>query len=256
MSNNLRNEKELREKLIQGKKDFMMPDVKMHFYTEPPVFEYGDMQYLYGVDGKKYTDFFAGVSAMICGHSNPYIIDRTAEQLKKLQHKTIVYLDENIVNLAEKLASILPGNLDKTFFTCSGSEANDAAFIIARRHTGKPKFINLENALHGRTQLTMAATTIPMWKCDPFEPDVFYTAKGFWREGVDIETSARESIESIKEILENHDDIAAFIAEPLQGNGGILTPPLWYFKEVKALLEQHGVLMIIDERKYNKCQYK
>ncbi len=244
---NIREEKPLRESLLQGKRDTLMPNVKMHFYNEPPVFEYGDMQYLYGVDGKKYTDFFAGVSAMICGHSNPFIIEKTTEQLKKLQHKTIIYLDENIVKLAEKIAEIAPGNLDKTFFSCSGSESNDTALVIARRHTGKPKFINLENALHGRTQLSMAATTIPMWKSDPFAPDIFYTAKGFWRAGVDLETSARESIESIKEILENHNDIAALICEPIQGNGGVLTPPLWYFKEMKALLEQHGVLMIVDE---------
>ncbi len=244
---NLRNEKEVREQLIQGKKNYMIPDVKMHFYTEPPVFASGKMQYLYGVDGKKYTDFFAGVSVMICGHSNDFILDRTIEQLKKLQHTTIIYLEENIVKLAEKLASILPGNLDKTFFTCSGSESNEGAFTLARRYTNKPKFINLENALHGRTHLTMCATTIPMWKSDPFESDMFYTAKGFWRADCDLETSARESVESIKAILEAHDDIAAFIVEPLQGNGGILTPPLWYYKEVKALLEQHKVLMIVDE---------
>ncbi len=241
------DEKKLREDLLQGKKDYMFPDVKMYFYKEPPIFSYGKMQYLYGVDDKKYVDFFAGVSVMICGHSNEFILERTIEQLKKLQHKTIIYLDENIVNLAKKLAEILPGEINKTFFTCSGSEANDGAFIMARRYTNKEKFINLENALHGRTHLTMSATTIPMWKMDPYEADVFYTAKGFWQAGVDLETSAKASVESIKNILENHNDIAAFIVEPLQGNGGILTPPLWYYKEVKSLLEKHGVLMIVDE---------
>ncbi|MFV0520668.1 MAG: aspartate aminotransferase family protein [Lachnospirales bacterium] len=240
-------EKDLRDELLQGKKDYMFPDVKMYFYNEPPIFSYGKMQYLYGVDGKKYTDFFAGVSVMICGHSNEFILERTIEQLKKLQHKTIIYLDENIVKLAKKLAEVLPGNINKTFFTCSGSEANEGAFLLARRYTNKEKFINIENALHGRTYLTMAATTIPMWKMDPYEPDIFYTAKGFWQEGVDLETSAKASVESIKNILESHNDIAAFIVEPLQGNGGILTPPLWYYKEVKSLLEKHNVLMIVDE---------
>ncbi len=242
-----RNEKEIREQILKEKKEYIIPDVKMYFYNEPPVFEYGDMQYLYGVDGKKYTDFFAGVSVMVCGHSNKYILDKTIEQMKKIQHKTIIYLDENIVALAKKLAEILPGNLNKTFFTCSGSEANEGAFNLARRYTNKPKFINVENALHGRTFLTMCATTIPMWKSDPFPSDLFYTAKGFWREGCDLETSARESVEDIKRILEENDDIAGFIIEPLQGNGGILTPPSWYYKEVKKLLEQHGVLMIVDE---------
>lgn len=240
-------EKQLQEQLLKDKKEYMIPDVKMYFYQDPPVFSHGKMQYLYGHNGKKYTDFFAGVSVMICGHSNDFILDRTIEQLKKLQHTTIIYLEENIVNLSKKLAEIFPGNINKTFFTSSGSEANEGALMLARRYTNKEKFINLENALHGRTLLTMCATTIPMWKSEPYPIDVFYTAKGFWQPDKDIETAARESVEDIKRILETNNDIAAFIVEPLQGNGGILTPPLWYYKEIKALLEEHRVLMIVDE---------
>lgn len=242
-----KNEKQLQQQLLQDKKDYMIPDVKMYFYQDPPVFSHGKMQYLYGNDGTKYTDFFAGVSVMICGHSNDYILDRTIAQLKKLQHTTIIYLEENIVNLAKKLADIMPGDIDKTFFTSSGSEANEGALMLSRLYTKKEKFINLENALHGRTFLTMCATTIPMWKSEPFPTDVFYTAKGFWQPDTDLETSAKASLEDIKNILETHDDIAAFIVEPLQGNGGILTPPIWYYKEIKKLLEKHNVLMIVDE---------
>ncbi len=233
--------------IIDKKKKYMFPNLKMHFYDDPPVFVRGDMQYLFDGDGKKYTDFFAGVSVMICGHSNKEILTKTIEQLKRLQHTTIIYLDENIVRLAEKLANIMPGDIDKTFFCASGSEANEGAFLLSKIYTKKSKFITLENALHGKTYLTLGATTIKMWDIDPHPTDLFYVAKGFYNPNETLEESAKQSIESVREILKNNDDIASMIVEPIQGNGGILTPPIWYFKKLKKVLEEYDVLLIADE---------
>ncbi|MBQ1786437.1 MAG: aminotransferase class III-fold pyridoxal phosphate-dependent enzyme, partial [Turicibacter sp.] len=103
--------------------------------------------------------------------------------------------------------------------------------------------------LHGRTYLTMSATAIPMWRADSELSRCVHFAKNVWNEGLDLETAAKESIENIKQIINERgaNNIAALIAEPIQGNGGIITPPLWYFKELKQLLEQHQILLIIDE---------
>ena len=209
------------------------------------------MFFLYSIhdQGKEYLDFFAGVSVMNCGHCNPEILEKTIQQMQTLQHTTIIYLTEEMVQLAEKLASVLPGDLRRSFFCCTGSEANEGAMLLARLYTGKNEFIALENGLHGRTYLTMSATGIPMWRADPDLSPKVHFAKTVWDSNTDLEQAAKASIESIKEIIQargaNH--IAALIAEPIQGNGGIITPPAWYFKELKQLLEDNRILLIIDE---------
>ena len=209
------------------------------------------MFFLYSIhdQGKEYLDFFAGVSVMNCGHCNLEILEKTIQQMQTLQHTTIIYLTEEMVQLAEKLASVLPGDLRRSFFCCTGSEANEGAMLLARLYTGKNEFIALENGLHGRTYLTMSATGIPMWRADlDLSPKVHF-AKTVWDSNTDLEQAAKASIESIKEIIQtrgaNH--MAALIVEPIQGNGGIITPPAWYFKELKQLLEDNRILLIIDE---------
>jgi 4-aminobutyrate aminotransferase-like enzyme len=213
------------------RKEYLMPCLG-YFYNEPPLFVRGEMQYLYDEAGKKYLDFFAGVSVMNCGHSNPFIIDRVTEQLRKLQHLTNIYLTEPVVLLAEKLAGVLPGDLHNSFFCMSGSEANEGALLLARIATGKKKFISLRESLHGRTNLTMAATNIPMWRADPFLPNDFYFAG---------------NVDEIAAILSQNDDIAAFICEPIQGNAGIRPLPDDFFARLLPLLKARGVLLIADE---------
>ena len=209
------------------------------------------MFFLYSIhdQGKEYLDFFAGVSVMNCGHCNLEILEKTIQQMQTLQHTTIIYLTEEMVQLAEKLASVLPGDLRRLFFCCTGSEANEGAMLLARLYTGKNEFIALENGLHGRTYLTMSATGIPMWRADPDLSPKVHFAKTVWDSNTDLEQAAKASIESIKEIIQtrgaNH--MAALIVEPIQGNGGIITPPAWYFKELKQLLEDNRILLIIDE---------
>lgn len=224
------------EEVLQLRRDYLMPCLG-YFYQEPPVFVRGEMQYLYDNNGKKYLDFFAGVSVMNCGHSNPEIIDKVAAQLKTLQHVTNVYLTEPIVELAKRLSEVLPGDLHNSFFCMSGSEANEGAMLLARIYTGKKKFISLKNSLHGRTNLTMAATNIPMWRADPFLPEDFYV----------ISNNPEETLSDLEKVLKKDSDIAAFICEPIQGNGGIITPPDSHFKRISELLRKYGVLFICDE---------
>ncbi len=233
--------------IIEKKKAFFYPNA-MHFYKNPPHIVKGEMQYLFDHNGKRYVDFFAGVTVLNCGHSNPEIQKSIEAQLYKLQHTSIIYLTQPMVNLAEKLAHVLPGDIKNTFFCNSGTEANEGALLLARMHTQKKGFIAFEGGLHGRSYLTMSVTGIPMWRIDPFlDPDVYF-AKGFVQEGMSLEASAKASLESIDTILNAHGNtIAACIVEPIQGNGGMNTPPLDFFEKLKARLEAHGVLLIVDE---------
>ncbi|MDF2802248.1 MAG: aminotransferase class [Anaerocolumna sp.] len=224
------------EEILDLRKEYLMPCLG-YFYKEPPVFVKGEMQYLYDDKGKKYLDFFAGVSVMNCGHSNPYILEKVIKQLSNLQHVTQVYLTSPIVELAKKLSEVLPGELSNSFFCMSGSEANEGAMLLARIYTGKRKFIALHNSLHGRTYLTMSATNIPMWRADPYLTEDIYF----------ISQSPESILEELEQILKQDNDIAGFICEPIQGNGGIITPPDWYFKEITKLLKKYGVLFICDE---------
>ncbi len=223
------------DEILQMRRDYLMPCLG-YFYKEPPVFVKGEMQYLYDEAGKKYLDFFAGVSVMNCGHSNPEILDKVIKQLQTLQHVTNVYLTRPVVELARRLSEVLPGELHNSFFCMSGSEANEGAMLLARLYTGRRKFIALENSLHGRTHLTMAATYIPMWRADPFLEEFYF-----------VSNQPEKTLSEIEAILKQDNDIAAFICEPIQGNGGIITPPDGYFKEINALLKRYGVLMICDE---------
>lgn len=102
--------------IISKKKEYLYPCAH-HFYKKPPQFVRGEMQYLYDQEGKQYLDFFAGVSVINCGHCNPIILEATIQQLKQLQHTTTIYLSQPMVELGEKLASILPGNLKHSFFS-------------------------------------------------------------------------------------------------------------------------------------------
>ncbi|MEK3761861.1 aspartate aminotransferase family protein [Paenibacillus sp. FSL P4-0338] len=236
-----------REAVAAKRKQYFYP-CTAHFYRDAPQLVRGSMQYVYDEKGKEYTDFFAGVSVVACGHCNPAITSRTIAQLQQLQHTSPIYLTQPNVDLAERLEEVLPGTLRRTFFVNSGSEANEGALLLARMHTGRKGFIALEAGLHGRTNLTMSVTGLQMWRTDAYlDEDVAFIKRPYHPE-LTLEEAAAQSIQNLKEVLAAQGDtIAAMIVEPIQGNGGIVMPALSYFREVKALLEQYGVLLIDDE---------
>lgn len=236
-----------RQAVIAGRKQYFYPCTQ-HFYNDPPQLVRGEMQFVYDEHGKRYTDFFAGVSVVACGHCNPAITERTVAQLLQLQHTTTIYLTQPAIDLAEKLAERMPGELRRTFFVNSGSEANEGALLLARMHTGRKGFIALESGLHGRTNLTMSVTGLAMWRTDRFlDEDVFFIPRPH-EPGMSLEEAANLSLAALERVLAtNGKDIAAMIVEPIQGNGGMIMPAPFYFREVKKLLDAHGVLLIADE---------
>lgn len=238
--------------VIAKKNEYFVPCIN-HFYKNPPQFVKGEMQYLFDSEGKKYLDFYAGVSVMNCGHSNPAIINPVIDQIQDLQHVCNIYLTENGVNLAEKLAEVTPGDLKRTFFVNSGTEANEGALLMAQLYTEAHEFIALDLGLHGRTQLTMSLTGIGMWRTTDTPNGGIHFARNpyFYRDGQGQTQEAFEDecVADVARLIRRRTSgkIAAMIVESIQGNAGIVTPTPHYFKKLKALLEAHNILLIVDE---------
>ncbi len=127
--------------------------------------ERGEMQYVWDTDGKRYLDFFGGIVTVGVGHCNPRITTPQKAQIDKLGHTSTLYPHQTMVELAEKIAQITPGRLEKSFFTSSGSEANETAIDSARQHTGNLEIIALRHSYSGRSQpLTRSLTGIAAWR--------------------------------------------------------------------------------------------
>lgn len=240
------------EAILEKKKKYIMPCLA-HFYREPRQFVKGEMQYLFDSEGRKYLDCFAGVSVINCGHCNPEINAEVVKQVQSLQHVCNTYLTENFVNLAEKLAEVTPGDLQKTFFCSTGTEANEGALLLASIYTGKDEFIALRNGLHGRTKLTMSLTGIQMWRTDPhpcggihFAPNAYCYRCPLGKKFPECDYACADAVDDLIRTATSGQP-AALIAEPIQGNAGIVTPPKGYFKRLKEILASHNALLIIDE---------
>lgn len=236
------------EDILMKRQQYFFPATS-NFYKEPPQIVGGSMQYLFDQENKKYVDFFAGVSVLNCGHSNPEILKDTIEQLNKVQHTCTLYLTQPIVDLAEKLAGLFLGDIKRTFFCVTGSEANEGAMALARLYTKKPGYIALKGGLHGRTHLTLSVTGIPMWRLDNnlVKDNIYFIDRPYSAEK-SYEEAMEESLKQLEDVLQKHgQDISAMIMEPIQGNGGIIVYPKDYVKKVKALLEKYNVLLIVDE---------
>ena len=238
--------------VLDKKKKFIMPCLG-HFYSDPPEFVRGQMQYLFDAAGKKYLDLYAGVSVINCGHCNPAITEKIIAQIQRLQHVCNIYLTENFVNLAEKLAAVTPGALQKSFFCSTGTEANEGALLLATIYTGSSEFIALQNGLHGRTKLTMSLTGIGMWRTDPnpvggihFAPNPYCYRCPLGKKFPECDLECANKIETVIQTSTSGKP-AALIAEPIQGNAGIVVPPKNYFKRVREILEKYGALLIDDE---------
>ncbi len=238
--------------VLEKRKRYIMPCLG-HFYQKPPQFVRGSMQYLYDHTGRKYLDCFSGVSVMNCGHCNPEIVEAIQEQAGVLQHVCNIYLTENCVNLAEQLARVTPGDLQKSFFCSTGTEANEGALLLAAIYTGRSEYLALRGGLHGRTKLAMSLTGIGMWRTDPdpvggihFLPNPYCYRCPLGKHHPECNLACADMAEDIIATATSGRP-AALIAEPIQGNAGIVTPPPGYFKRLQKILHAHGALLIIDE---------
>jgi 4-aminobutyrate aminotransferase/4-aminobutyrate aminotransferase/(S)-3-amino-2-methylpropionate transaminase len=222
------------DELLRLKREYLLPCV-YHFYKDPPQIVAGRGCRLIDHAGHEYIDCYSGVTVMSAGHCNPEIIEPAIEQIRTLQHTTSIYLTEPVLRLAEKLAQVTPGDLKRSFFCASGSEAVEGALLLAPLHTRRPEVVAFTNGLHGRTRFAMNATGLDMWRTDPFPlTDVHHVPFG--------------DADALGALLSSRaDQIAAVIGEPVQGNGGINVPDRNFWPQVRRLCDKHGALLILDE---------
>ena len=237
--------------ILSKKKKFLIPCV-YHFYKRPMLLKRGKGAYVTDENGKRYLDAYSGVGVVNCGHCHPRIVRAAVRQLKSLQHTTTIYLTEPMPDLAQKLARFIGNGLSRSFFCASGSEANEGAMRLAKLHTGRTHFIAHSEALHGRTYLTTAATGLQFWRTDPDAANNvhFIPSPVCGRCPYGLKRSScglRCADDVAKVIRKNPGRVAAMIAEPMHGNGGIHPAPRGYFKKVSGILKKNKALLILDE---------
>lgn len=224
------------------------------YYDEPLVVDHAKDHYVYDTDGKEFLDFFGGILTVSVGHCNEKVTNAVIEQAGKLQHMSTLYANEPQVRLAEKLAQITPGRLEKSFFTNSGTEANETAVLLAQIHTKCQDIITLRHSYSGRSYLALSLSAQSSWRLTPnVVPGVHHIANaycyrcpfGLTYPSCDIKC-AKDAEEAIQ-TMTSQGRVAAFLAEPIQGVGGFITPPKEYFKEIVGIIKKYGGLFICDE---------
>lgn len=241
-----------RDEIVAKHKEYMLPSIGQ-LYSDPLPFVKGEGFYLTDADGKQYLDFFGGIVTVSVGHCDPEITERTVAQMRTLQHTSTLFPIEVQAKLAEKMAQITPGKLKKSFFTNSGSEANEKAIQLAQAHTGRRTIVSLRHAYSGGTAGAATVTAHHNWRIG--EPNAFPVAHAknpyCYRcpFGKTPGSCSLECVKDLEETIQSTTDgqIAAFMAEPIQGVGGFIVPPKEYFKEAVAVAKKYGGLFIADE---------
>ncbi len=243
-----------REELLALRREYINPGV-LAYYKDPIAIVEGHMQYLWDETGKQYLDAFAGIVTVSVGHCHPKITERIREQVGKLVHTTTIYLHPNVVQFAEALAKKMPqgADLKQTYFTNSGSEANELALMMARMHTGRHDVISLRNCYHGGSSQTIGLTAVGTWKYPlPSPPNIKNATPGYCYRcpyGLEYPSCEVKCATDIEDMIryETSGEIAAFIAEPIQGVGGTVVPPPEYYGIVYDIVRKYGGLCIADE---------
>ena len=242
-----------KQEILLAQKEFLFPAV-FHYFKEPLVVSHAKDQYVWDVDGNQYLDFFGGIVTVSVGHCNDQVNKKVHAQIDKLEHVSTVFANEPQVALAQKLASITPNQaLRKSFFTNSGTEANETAILTARCYTGSTEIVALRYAYHGRSSLAMGLTAQSGWKLGPVtQAGIVHAVNAYCYRcpyGLSYPSCGVKCAQDVEEVIRTTTSgrIAGFIAEPIQGVGGFITPPKEYFPIVADIVKKYGGLFISDE---------
>lgn len=241
-----------RDEVIALRKQYVSPGV-ITYYREPLMVVEGHMQYVWDETGKRYLDAFAGIVTVSVGHCHPKVVEKVRAQTGELQHTTTIYLHPALPQFAEALAAKMPEGLSRSYFTNSGSEANEIAILSAREHTGNTDVIALRNCYHGGTATTMGLTAHGTWKFKANQaPGIHHTHAGYCYRcpyGLEYPSCDLKCARDIEEVVkyQTPGEVACFIGEPIQGVGGAVTPPKEYFQIVYDIVRRYGGICIADE---------
>ena len=238
--------------IIREYKEHVWPAASTYYET-PLVIERGEGMHVWDDKGNRYLDCFGGVLTVSVGHANPAVNRAIREQIDKVSHTSALYINKPAAELAGKVAEIAPGKLNTSFFTNSGTEADETAMLLARLYTGRQEIIALRHAYHGRSMLAMSATGHSTWRHGGTHVAGIKHAIApycyrcpFGESYPDCGIKCAQDVEDV--ILTTTDGkIAAFIAEPILGVGGFIVPPKEYFAEVQKITKRYGGIFICDE---------
>jgi len=222
------------------------------------VVERGKGSYLWSVDGRRYLDFAMGIATVNTGHGHPRVLQAAMEQMQRVVHPsaTMVHYEANI-RLAERLGAIMPGPIDQTFFTNSGAEAVEAAVKMARYVTGRRIVVGFQGGFHGRTMGALSLTSSKVHYREGYEgfvPSIYlmpfpYATRcqlGHDCRGGCVGACATYLERQFEQVIDPY-QVAAFVVEPVQGEGGYIVPPAWFLGRLRALCDQYGILLLADE---------
>jgi len=231
---------------------FVHPSV-FHLYAEPLMLVEGHMQWLFDERGTRYLDMLAGIVTVSCGHCHPKVTERVRRQMETLQHATTIYLHPNMPLLARRIADRLPDGLDVTYFVNTGSEANELAVNMARCFTGNTDIIALRNAYHGMASTSADLTALRSWRRDiPLGHRILHTLNPDpFRSPFDGSPGeiAEKSVDELRDLIRHSTNghVAGFVAEPIQGVGGVTAGHPSYYQMAYEVVREHGGVCIADE---------
>ncbi len=232
----------------------VLPEWQALYYEHPIAIVSGQGCEVADAEGNRYLDLFGGILTTMVGHAVPEVVDAVRAQAGRVAHTSTLYLSEQLVRLAERIAALSAIPDARVFFTTSGTEANDAALLLATSYRRSNQVLALRNSYHGRSFTTMAVTGNRSWSASSLSG----LAVGFVHGGYRLRSPFRAlpdaaytaaCVQDLRDVIDmtTAGDVACLIAEPIQGVGGFATPPDGFFGEMKKVLDEHGILFVSDE---------
>ena len=235
-----------------------LPSFLSPYYADPIAIDHGSGSYVWDLDGNRYLDFFGGVLTTMIGHDHPAVTAAVQEQAAKVMHTSTLYLSEPMIEFAEAVAEASGIPDARVYFTPSGSEANDAALLLATSYRKSNQILAIRNSYHGRVFSTQAITSHSSWRSTAVSGLQVSFVHGPYRlrspfRDLDDDAFSDACVDDLVQILDmtsaggSDGGVAAMIAEPIQGVGGFATPPDGLFGRMGKELSNRGILFISDE---------
>ena len=232
----------------------VLPSWMALYYKDPISLVDGSGRHVIDAEGNRYLDFFGGILTTMTGYNVPRVVEAIQAQAAKMLHTSTLYLIESQIELAERIAELSGIPNAKVFFTNSGTEANDAALMMATQYRKSNQILAMRNSYHGKSHSTVAITGNASWSATTLSPfQVTYVHGGYKLRSPFGHLPDTEFIQACVDDLRDllmiatAGDVAALIVEPIQGVGGFVVPPDGFFGAIKDVLDEHGILFISDE---------
>jgi 4-aminobutyrate aminotransferase len=230
------------------------PSWLISYHDEPIAIDRGEGRHVWDVEGNRYLDFFGGILTTMVGHSVPEITEAIRDQAGKMLHTSTLYVSEPAVELAEMITEVSGIPDARVFFTTSGTEATDAALLLATTYRRSNQVLAMRNSYHGRSFTAVAVTSHRSWSPTAFTGiNVNYVQGSYPLRSPfrDLEPDAyiEASLEDLRQVIDmmTSGDVACLLAEPIQGVGGCSMPPDGMFGAMEKILDDYGILFISDE---------